>query len=133
MRWVCFLLGLLLACRILDAANVCDVDDNQRFDCFPENNANEAECIKRGCCWKPASESNEVNLNIPYCFYGNGNFGYRVTNKQETNLGFSLDLLLNGPGGPFGGNIKELKADFMFESDTRLHVKVLKSFIYVFI
>lgn len=109
----------------MDAANVCDVDDNQRFDCFPENNANEAECIKRGCCWKPASESNEANLNIPYCFYGNGNFGYRVTNKQETDLGFSLDLLLNGPGGPFGGNIKELKADFMFESDTRVHVKIL--------
>ena len=99
--------------------DVCGVIENKRFDCFPEPNSNEHDCRRRGCCWRPATHE-----KVPYCFYGSAYFGYEVCNVKETTSGFVLDLCLRGPGGQFGKNIKKLKADFKFESNTRLHVKV---------
>ena len=99
--------------------NVCNIKETYRFDCIPECNATKNECLSRGCCWKLPS-----NMDVPYCFYGDGNFGYEVWNATDTPNGFVLDLNLRGPGGQYRGNVKRLKAEFRLESHTRLHVKV---------
>ena len=122
MYYLLFLQFALLSPSVV-AGNICDVSDSQRFDCFPDNNPNEGECVKRGCCWKPASNNGEPPLDVPYCYYGIGNFGYSITSKEETKTGFVLDLLRLGPGGQFGGNVDTLKVDFSFEKKW-LKVKV---------
>jgi len=112
-------LATLLICV---SSQVCNISDDERFDCFPESFANEKDCVKRGCCWR-ASSSN-APLDVPYCYYGNGNYGYEVTDKQETATGFMLKLSLKGSGGAYGKNIKNLVADFKLETANRLRVKI---------
>ena len=41
-----------------------DLEDELKFDCFPEANANEIECSRRGCCWSPS----DVEF-VPFCYY----------------------------------------------------------------
>lgn len=109
----------------------CSVEDNIRFDCFPGQGANQDKCQQRGCCWRPASSQKAgpgVPLDVPYCFYGSGSFGYNVCGHTDTDIGFSLDLCMIGNGGPYGGNVKNLKADFMLETTNRVHVKVRNDF-----
>jgi len=115
-------LAVLKTLSIYVSSQVCNISDNERFDCFPESFANEKDCIKRGCCWRPAS--NKPHLNVPYCYYGNGNYGYEVRYEQETATGFMLKLSLKGPGGAYGKNINNLVADFKFETASRLRVKI---------
>lgn len=105
--------------------DACDVDDTHRFDCFPDSLATEKDCIARGCCWRQASGVSNAELNVPYCYYGKGNFGYEVCGRTNTTAGFVLDLCLKGPGGPYGDNLEKLKAEFRIETDNRLRVKIL--------
>jgi len=104
------------------SSQVCNISDDERFDCFPESFANEKDCVERGCCWHAASSN--APLDVPYCYYGNGNYGYEVTDKQETATGFMLKLSLKGSGGAYGKNIKNLVADFKLETANRLRVKI---------
>lgn len=32
-------------------------EDLQRFDCYPDGNANETECLARGCIWKVSTDA----------------------------------------------------------------------------
>lgn len=108
----------------------CDVKSEKRFDCYPEPFGNEEGCHKRGCCWNPSKKSDD--MNVPYCYYGEGGFGYEVSNVTDTVTGFELELQLHGPGGPYGNDVKTLKADFRLESNTRVHVKVCFVFASIF-
>ena len=78
MNIVVFLCLLLVSICASVPFDTCDISDNQRFDCFPDNGASEETCKQRGCCWRPASTSEPlkdkfgVPLNVPYCFYGTG-------------------------------------------------------------
>ena len=119
MAWIALSFLHFMSCRPND---VCDVSDDERFDCFPDPDSTEQACEARGCCWKPATDA--LALNVPYCYYGNGNFGYKVCGSHDTPTGFVVDLCLDGPGGQFGNNIKNLTADFCLETNNRLHVKV---------
>lgn len=102
----------------------CEVSDSQRFDCFPGLGADEDKCEQRGCCWRAAADRVGVPLDVPYCFYGSGTFGYNVCGHKDTEAGFSLDLCMLGTGGPYGGNVEKLKADFYMETADRVRVKV---------
>ena len=38
----------------ISTANViAAIQDNDRFQCYPEDSVTEAKCIERGCIWKP--------------------------------------------------------------------------------
>ncbi|XP_047134482.1 lysosomal alpha-glucosidase isoform X1 [Hydra vulgaris] len=99
--------------------NTCEIEERLRFDCYPEPDATPELCNNRGCCWQPALN----DLNTPYCFYGANSVGYTVCGKNDTDTGFVLDLCLK-KSGPYGSNIASLKAEFQFETDDRLHVKI---------
>ena len=32
---------------------IAAVQDNDRFQCYPEDSVTEAKCIERGCVWQP--------------------------------------------------------------------------------
>jgi len=118
--------------------DVCSVDDNNRFDCYPQLGANKDKCEALGCCWRAAFNSPQQSVNdthdqlgrnsrlmgVPYCFYGKGQIGYSVTGKEDTPLGFRLHLSMKGHGSPFGGDIKNIAAEFFMETNNRLRVKI---------
>ena len=111
----------------------CNVQDDSRFDCYPQPDADKDKCIARGCCWVPANARpnpklkvgvNLTNLDTPYCFFPADYGGYRVTGEKQTDMGFLLNLELNSRGGPYGNNYKEIVADVSMETRTRLRVTV---------
>jgi len=126
------LIALLSIVSVCMAAplDTCEVEDNMRFDCYPDQGASKATCTARGCCWKPASTKSQrknkygVPLNVPYCFYGSGSFAYEKCGTGNTTTGFFVDLCMKGKGGPYGDNVEKLRADFMMEDTSRLRVKV---------
>lgn len=127
--FICVALLLLSLCSCIPF-DICDVDDNQRFDCFPDKGATQQSCQQRGCCWRPATTlENSYNkygvpLNVPYCFYGTGSFGYDKCGGGETDTGFYVDLCQRGRGSPYGDTVGKLRADFMLEDVKRLRVKI---------
>ncbi|XP_057203640.1 sucrase-isomaltase, intestinal [Triplophysa rosa] len=63
-----------------------EVKDSGRFDCYPEEDSNEANCKQRGCIWKPSDIPKE-----PWCFYPAA-YGYKASNLVDTSSGWTLDL-----------------------------------------
>lgn len=111
----------------------CNIQDDARFDCYPQVGASEDKCLARGCCWVPASARPNpkmkagqqlTNLNTPYCFYPSDYGGYKVTDVKETDMGFLISLELNSRGGPYGNNYEKIVADVSMEAQTRLRVTV---------
>ena len=96
----------------------CALRSPDRFNCLPEGVGENASdlCKQRGCCW--ASNS------APNCFYP-ADFGYFVNSTATTTLGFTATVKRK-PKQPsqFGGDIDTLCVDVMYETDTRVHVKV---------
>ena len=125
---VCIILLFECICRatLSPRQNNCDISENFRFDCFPENGATEQACHNRGCCWSDTLE----NLGEPVCFYGTAKIGYKVCGQEETITGFILELCFTGFGGHYGNNILKLSADFRLESDDTLHIKVIVNYVY---
>jgi len=109
-------------------AQVCDAVQNEnRFDCFPEQNANQNECIKRGCCWTPPVKNTKYSyrLDIPYCYYPSNFPNYQVVNKLKPNDG-SLVYSLEKKNATFRPNeILKLEARIIPDSKQRLRVQIL--------
>lgn len=97
--------------------------DVERFDCYPEENANQEKCEARNCIWKPSTG----NSKAPYCYY-NSNHGYSVSNIQFTASGLTADLQ-NTPGnvpryGTLSPPIETLRLGITFHDDNMLQFKI---------
>lgn len=105
------------------------MQSNDKFDCFPEDGANQKDCEMRGCCWA-SGKSNQKNmgekdtpLNVPYCFYPPNYQTYTFINI--TNEAFGVEALLERKyRSPYPDDVKLLKMVFRFESKDRLRMKV---------
>eukprot|EP00117_Sycon_ciliatum_P014403 scpid26772/ scgid2150/ Lysosomal alpha-glucosidase; Acid maltase len=128
------LLGIFMSANAASAAAPgCEVGDvdSMRFDCHPEANPNESDCVSRGCCWRAATQRNanytkhsgERLRGIPYCFYPS-TFGYKISNVKQDDSGWSADLSLASNGGPYGADVKQLRIVVYFEDEDRLHFKI---------
>jgi len=62
-------------------------------------------------------------MGTPYCFYPS-NWGYQLTNPQQTSTGITATLTRVGPPSPYGGDVNTLKLDIMYETTQRLHFKI---------
>ena len=40
------------------------MEDVYKFDCHPQDNAEESACLKRGCCWSFTDKQ-----FVPFCYY----------------------------------------------------------------
>ncbi|KAH9502341.1 hypothetical protein Btru_073501 [Bulinus truncatus] len=102
------------------AADQCSIDENNRFDCWPEKNgANEQACLNRGCCWKPSSVPNTA----PFCFFPSNYDGYKVSEVVSTSSGINATLV-RSTSTFFSPDIKTLKLQVDYQNDYRLRVKI---------
>lgn len=111
-----------------------NISDELKFDCYPEDGANESRCKARGCCWVPKKkllneEHNENNrtqntpLNVPYCFYPLIYGGYKFINITETPSG-SVSFLQRTFKSPYPDDVAVIRMDIRYEAERRLRIKV---------
>ncbi|GFY57694.1 lysosomal alpha-glucosidase [Trichonephila inaurata madagascariensis] len=66
----------------------CSIPDVEKFDCHPDRPISEAVCLKRGCCYIPASDLSVKDsdlmkssfLGVPSCFFSKNHKGYEIDN-----------------------------------------------------
>lgn len=112
-----------------------DIDDEQRFDCYPEYGASESACISRGCCWRPPKfnklsshkfdkKNRNYLLNVPYCYYPTGFPNYQVVSTKKYKNGYSYTLLkANATFRP--NELLKLEARILLESSQRARVQII--------
>ncbi|XP_022623710.1 maltase-glucoamylase, intestinal-like [Seriola dumerili] len=97
-------------------------EDYQRFDCHPEEHADEAKCKARGCIWKPSSTD-----SVPWCFYPK-DYGYTVTATKPTASGMTVDITRNkkyrSSGRPDSPDIDKLRVEIRYHSGDMLQFKI---------
>jgi lysosomal alpha-glucosidase len=139
--YVAILLALILVnlaqCAVRDGPVCAEVNDEDRFDCFPEFGANQEECVARGCCWRPPkftkfhelkSTLNKHNtkllLDIPYCYYPESFPNYQVVKKVKTDSGHVYSLQKRN--ATFRPNeILKLEVRVIYETSQRLRVQIV--------
>ncbi|CAG07202.1 unnamed protein product, partial [Tetraodon nigroviridis] len=97
-------------------------EDSQRFNCHPEDNADESKCVARGCIWKPSSLE-----KAPWCFYPE-DYGYSVTTSQETSSGMTANIIRNkkyrSSGRPNSADIDLLRVQIYYHTSHMLQFKI---------
>ena len=133
----------------------CQIKTVERFDCHPEAHITEERCLRRGCCWRPADtdikklqqlkgefkegstsstvynftdSGTTVPMGIPACFYPMGYPTYSLTSKNDTNTGYTARLTRKTQSY-YPRDVMELRMDVMYETSSRLHIKVKKLII----
>ena len=106
---------------------VCDIArKSDRFDCHPDPNPNEGNCVARGCCWDSSAlfrRQSPPTINTPYCYFPRTYPSYNVTSWKETDYGYRA-VLERTVSSPWPKDVKTLTLDVWFETQTRLHLKV---------
>ncbi|XP_035824593.1 sucrase-isomaltase, intestinal [Aplysia californica] len=98
----------------------CSVEENNRFDCWPEKDgATEEKCRQRGCCWQPSSKPDTA----PYCFFASNYSGYRVVEIKESPSGIDATLQSNTTSF-FSKDSMTLKLQVEYQSAERLRIQL---------
>ncbi|XP_036974620.1 maltase-glucoamylase, intestinal [Acanthopagrus latus] len=116
-------LGLALGDTYIVAWELDPVEEAyQRFDCHPEENADEAKCKARGCIWEQSTVT-----GVPWCYFPT-DYGYTVSNSQETLSGMRVDISRNmryrssnRPGSP---DINNLRVEIIYHKSDMLQFKI---------
>ncbi|KAK3090595.1 hypothetical protein FSP39_012987 [Pinctada imbricata] len=110
------------------------IEDNARFDCYPEDIATKEKCVARGCCWKPAlkrrldrDDEPSVSENpegVPWCYYPSDFPGYTVQNTSNLPYGIRTEITRSTPSY-YPRDIMDLTVEFTYETDTRLRLRIV--------
>ncbi|KAG8183258.1 hypothetical protein JTE90_006454 [Oedothorax gibbosus] len=108
-----------------------EVPYNEKFDCHPDRPVSEKECLKRGCCYKPASDLTVTEddlidsrfLGVPSCYYSSKYVGYEIGNISSTTDGIAATLSRKIPSG-FPRDIQRVNLEVVFIDDASLRIKV---------
>ncbi|GAB1603755.1 lysosomal alpha-glucosidase-like [Argonauta hians] len=114
------------------ASAVCDVHHNEnRYDCYPDYyDANERNCLSRGCCWRPSVDrfvhqaDTNYKIGVPFCFLPSNYAGYGVIQVDESRTGATMDLLKASPSAIWPKEFRNLKVVITYETPQRLHFKI---------
>ena len=106
-----------------------------RFDCHPDPNPNQGNCVARGCCWQSAAEKlingkPDLRQGIPYCYFPQNYNGYSVSSLKETDYGYRAVLSRSTSSG-WPDDVRTLTMDVWLETAKRLHFKVTDCFASV--
>eukprot|EP00118_Oscarella_pearsei_P003129 m.13084 g.13084 ORF g.13084 m.13084 type:complete len:957 (+) comp24471_c0_seq2:156-3026(+) len=103
-----------------NSGNPCTPTKNEeKFDCHPDGNPNQKECLKRGCCWK------ETRDPSPSCFYpANMGSKYRTVGLKQISGGLRGIAEWDGDVFPFQGLVTKLNVSVKFETASRLHARI---------
>ncbi|XP_070684825.1 sucrase-isomaltase, intestinal [Pempheris klunzingeri] len=98
------------------------VEEYQRFDCHPEENADKAKCKARGCLWEPTTLE-----RVPWCFYPK-DYGYTVTAETPTDSGLTVDITRNkkyrSSGRQESPDIDTLRVEVRYHNGHMLQFKI---------
>ncbi|CAL8361168.1 unnamed protein product [Merluccius merluccius] len=96
--------------------------EHQRFDCYPEQGANEAKCKSRGCVWVPSDLE-----KVPWCFYPE-DYGYSVVTMTGTDSGMTFNITRNkkygSSGRPGSPDIDNLRVEVRYHTGHMLQFKI---------
>ncbi|KAJ7325169.1 hypothetical protein JRQ81_018189 [Phrynocephalus forsythii] len=96
--------------------------ETEKFDCHPYPEATEQSCGSRGCIWQVVSTP-----GVPHCFYPS-NYGYSVSNIQNTEVGLSADLQRNtefpNPYGTRSPPVDQLRLEVIYHYNDMLQFKI---------
>lgn len=95
--------------------------DTEKFNCYPYPEPTESSCEARGCNWEVVSTT-----GVPHCYYPS-NYGYTVTNIQNTTHGVTADLARDTSfPNPYNGStpINLLRLEVTFHSNNMLQFKI---------
>lgn len=101
------------------------VPESYRFDCYPERHVvvTQELCESRGCCFIESPPPAGGKRGVPWCFYPPDFPSYTLESLNQTALGM-VGLLVRREKAYYPQDIKTLRLDVEFETDTRLHIKV---------
>lgn len=121
------LLNFIYSSIYTDASSIqCDlVQNDQRFDCYPELGANETLCEMRGCCWEePSSDRLKQRIGVPYCFFPRDFPEYELVDSQLTADSYVYSIQKSA--STFRSNeILKLEVRLEVNTNDRLHVKIV--------
>lgn len=100
------------------------IRDEDKIDCFPQRKSNQLSCENRGCCWASLKDNHKINSNVPYCFYSQNYPSYYYLNITETAFGL-IAYLKRDYKTPYPDDIKIIKLIVKYETDSRLHFKII--------
>uniref|UniRef100_A0A8C2ZM00 alpha-glucosidase n=1 Tax=Cyclopterus lumpus TaxID=8103 RepID=A0A8C2ZM00_CYCLU len=99
-----------------------ELKENQRFDCYPEKDADEAKCKARGCIWEPSTME-----GAPWCFYPQ-DYGYAATEVSSSDSGMTVAITRNkkyrSSGRPESPDIDTLRVEIRYHSSNMLQFKI---------
>lgn len=107
------------------------VDDDNKFDCYPETSiATKEKCEARGCCWQAANQTqtqskglNGKVTGVPFCYYPKDFSGYKTGLKATTPTGFTVALSRNTTGF-YPDDVMNLVMDIKYETEYRLRIRI---------
>ncbi|CAL1536866.1 unnamed protein product, partial [Lymnaea stagnalis] len=100
--------------------DACSLEENNRFDCWPERSqATEQACVARGCCWKSSLNRNSQ----PVCYFPLNYSGYNVTQVNVTTTGIEATLV-RSTRSFFSSDVTIIKLRVDYQTEARLRIKV---------
>ncbi|XP_009581162.1 PREDICTED: lysosomal alpha-glucosidase, partial [Fulmarus glacialis] len=81
-------------------------------------------CESRGCCFIESPPPAGGKRGVPWCFYPPDFPSYTLESLNKTALGM-VGLLVRREKAYYPQDIKMLRLDVEFETDTRLHIKIM--------
>uniref|UniRef100_A0A672GPS6 P-type domain-containing protein n=1 Tax=Salarias fasciatus TaxID=181472 RepID=A0A672GPS6_SALFA len=104
-------------------------EEYDRFNCHPEDDADEAKCKARGCEWKVRDEIlNESTIGgAPWCFYPK-DYGYNVERITNTSTSMTVEIVRNRmygtSGRPKSPDIDKLRVEIVYHSSDMFRFKI---------
>ncbi|XP_015233743.1 PREDICTED: sucrase-isomaltase, intestinal [Cyprinodon variegatus] len=97
-----------------------EIPELERFDCHPEEHADENKCRARGCLWKKSETA-----GVPWCYYAN-DYGYSSKVISSTSSGITLDLTRNTriSSRPDSPDINNLRVQIWYHKSDMLQFKI---------
>ena len=101
--------------------------ETERFDCYPESDASEEGCVKRGCCWNPRGNLRghyTSGQDVPFCFYPDDFPNYQVVASNRVRGGnvYSIQKM-NATYRP--NEILKLEVRVTYDTNYRLRVQIV--------
>lgn len=110
----------------LPLAKCVSIPEDHRFDCYPERSTvvTRELCEGRGCCFVEGSQPSGNTRGIPWCFYPPDFPNYVLGSINETQVGV-VGSLTREKKTYYPGDIEKLQLVMEYETDSRLHVKII--------
>lgn len=97
-------------------------EEDKRFNCHPEDNADEAKCEARGCIWLKSATA-----GVPWCYYPD-DYGYVSTNAVPSEAGMTIEITRKSQlrsSRPDSPDINNLRVEIHYHSSDMLQFKIL--------